>query len=176
MSERLVIGRMVHYVARGSLDGVFAPKCRAAIVTEVPDHLPDTMEPLDGCPNGTDGEWVASLSVFNPTGMHWHQDARRNTDKTGGTWHWPSECDLDEDEAETTLSEFTLNPMDLISEVTANAAPYMGGNGDTGTTVKVTHRPTGLSAQATGHTALGAKAEALRILTSQVEGVSAWRE
>ncbi len=32
-------GRIVHYVARGSADGVFPPACRAAILTEVRSYV-----------------------------------------------------------------------------------------------------------------------------------------
>ena len=173
--ERLTIGRIVHYVARGSADGVFAPKCRAAIVSEVADHLPSSMEPLDGCPNGTDGVWVASLTVLNPTGMHWHEDAKRDSDKVGGTWHWPAECDLDVDEVETDRG-FTLNQMDLRVEVMRNAAPLVSGSQAKPAKVKVTHLPTGLSAEAAGRSALEAKADALRILTDAVETAGAWHE
>ncbi|TQE33061.1 hypothetical protein [Streptomyces ipomoeae] len=67
------IGRIVHYVSRGSADGVFAPACRAALVTAVDD----TGQP--------------ALTVFTPEG-HFshpplpHADA---TEERGGTWHWP---------------------------------------------------------------------------------------
>ena len=32
------VGEIVHYVARGSADGYYPAKCRAAIVAEVPEH------------------------------------------------------------------------------------------------------------------------------------------
>jgi hypothetical protein len=49
------VGRIVHYVSRGSADGKFAPECRAAIVTEVAE----------------DGRTVG-LCVANPAGLFFH--------------------------------------------------------------------------------------------------------
>lgn len=49
------IGRLVHYVARGSADGKFPCACRAAFVTEV---TPDMNVPT-----------VIGLAVLNPTGL-----------------------------------------------------------------------------------------------------------
>ncbi|WP_435058515.1 hypothetical protein [Streptomyces sp. bgisy060] len=72
-TQPLVIGRVVHYVARGSADGRYPSTCRAAIVTAVDDA---------GQP---------SLAVLNPEGLFFakplpHADA---IPLTGGTWHWP---------------------------------------------------------------------------------------
>lgn len=83
------VGRVAHYVARGSADGVYPPICRAATITEVGDH-------------GTVG-----LAVLNPTGMFFHPvaaggcaydegDGRSDAnmcdgnDHTPGSWHWPA--------------------------------------------------------------------------------------
>lgn len=71
------VGRMVHYVARGSADGKFPKVCRSATITEVDDA----------------GQ--VGLMVANPTGLFFHpiadgggcpysEDAQQ-----GGTWHWP---------------------------------------------------------------------------------------
>lgn len=81
------VGRIVHYVARGSADGVFPPACRAAIVTEV--------DPQD------DGG--VGLCVLNPTGQFFNRGVEHDdgdphypsslcTGMThrGGTWHWPA--------------------------------------------------------------------------------------
>lgn len=87
------VGRIVHYVSHGTPpreDGSQAHPsvCRAAIVTEVPEYL--TAEPFDGCPNGTNGLWLASLAVLNPTGMFFNQDCEQDEHvHEGGTWHWP---------------------------------------------------------------------------------------
>ncbi|QXE36983.1 hypothetical protein KQY30_24995 [Streptomyces sp. GMY02] len=87
------VGRIVHYVSHGTPihdDGSQAhpPACRVAIITEVPEYL--TAEPLDGCPNGTQGQWLASLAVLNPTGVLFSQNvAQDENTHTGGTWHWP---------------------------------------------------------------------------------------
>ncbi|MFD6416013.1 hypothetical protein [Streptomyces sp. NPDC060194] len=87
------VGRIVHYVSHGTPpreDGTqaYASRCRAAIVTEVPDYL--TAEPFDGCPNGTQGQWLASLAILNPTGQFFNEHvAQDEAEHTGGTWHWP---------------------------------------------------------------------------------------
>lgn len=71
------VGRVVHYVARGSADGRFPRVCRAAIVTEV-----DADESTIG------------LCAINPTGLFFHPlsdggCAYESNAETGGTWHWP---------------------------------------------------------------------------------------
>lgn len=94
MSEQIPsVGRIVHYVSHGTPireDGTqaFTEKCRAAIITEVPKYL--EAEPLDGCPNGTQGQWIASLAVLNPTGMFFDEGLPQDEEThMGGTWHWP---------------------------------------------------------------------------------------
>lgn len=87
------IGQPIHYVARGSADGVFPPVCRAAWVTEV----------------GQGG--AVGLFVANPLGVFFHplvfgggiphHDGAAWTDGPvascghgtypGGTWHTPEE-------------------------------------------------------------------------------------
>ncbi|MEU8555979.1 hypothetical protein AB0C80_18585 [Streptomyces anthocyanicus] len=87
------VGRIVHYVSHGTPpreDGsqAYPSVCRAAIITEVPKHLEE--EPLDGCPNGTQGQWLASLAVLNPTGSFFNEGVSQDEDThEGGTWHWP---------------------------------------------------------------------------------------
>jgi hypothetical protein len=69
------VGRIVHYVSRGSADGVFTPECRAAIVTDISE----------------DNDRVA-LAVLNPQGMFFDWDlkfADVAEGKVPGTWHWP---------------------------------------------------------------------------------------
>jgi hypothetical protein len=86
------VGRDVHYVARGSADGVYASTCRAAKVTEV----------------GSDGQ--VGLAIFSPDGLLFHPLTKdggvtyfdRNNPPEGvvydgppgclgwpGSWHWP---------------------------------------------------------------------------------------
>lgn len=87
------VGDIVHYVSHGTPvreDGTQAYEslCRAAIITEVPKHL--LAEPFDGCPNGTEDHWIASLAVLNPTGNFFNENVPRGEDAhEGGTWHRP---------------------------------------------------------------------------------------
>ncbi|MFJ1865554.1 hypothetical protein ACIOD1_13065 [Streptomyces sp. NPDC088097] len=81
------VGRIVHYVSYGTPGGEYPSVCRAAVITEVPDHL--TAEPFDGCPNGTEGQWIAGLAVLNPEGFFFNRDAQHSEEQRGGTWHWP---------------------------------------------------------------------------------------
>ena len=75
------IGRMVHYVARGSADGRFPKACRAADITEVAP--------------GENPEGYVGLMVKNPTGLFFHPLEMGGVrydgseDPEGGTWHWP---------------------------------------------------------------------------------------
>ncbi|MCZ0983974.1 hypothetical protein O1L60_45250 [Streptomyces diastatochromogenes] len=75
MSEQpLVIGRIVHYVARGSADGRYPCTCRTAIVTAVTDA---------GLP---------ALAVLSPEGLFFSDPLAHApaAPLTGGTWHWPT--------------------------------------------------------------------------------------
>ena len=84
------VGRIVHYVSYGTPGGEYKSECRAAVITEVPGHLPRSMEPLDGCPNGYEGVWVVGLCALNPTGMFFNRNVRQDEDgHEGGSWHWP---------------------------------------------------------------------------------------
>jgi hypothetical protein len=70
--EGLTVGRMVHYVAYGTPGGEYqAGAHRAAIITEVLDS------------NG-----YCTLTVFNPTGVHWNKSSYDEATKSPGTWHW----------------------------------------------------------------------------------------
>lgn len=60
----------VHYVARGSRDGIYPPVCRAALITEV--HEGNT----------------AAITVFNPTGLFFHPQLDHDEDRAPGSWHW----------------------------------------------------------------------------------------
>ncbi|MFF7837553.1 hypothetical protein ACFZC6_01765 [Streptomyces ossamyceticus] len=86
------VGRIVHYVSYGTPGDEYTSQCRAAVVTEVPEYL--VAEPMDGCPNGTDGEWIASLAVLNPTGAFFNENVPQDENEhSGGTWHWPERTD-----------------------------------------------------------------------------------
>ena len=88
------VGRVVHYVSYGTPGGEYKSECRAAVITEVPGHLPRSMEPLDGCPNGYEDVWVVDLCALNPTGMFFNRGVLQDEDgKSGGTWHWPERVD-----------------------------------------------------------------------------------
>jgi len=94
---RPFVGETVHYVSHGTPvrdDGTqaFTPQCRAAIIAAVPKYLLE--EPMDGCPNGTDGEWLADLAVFNPTGLFFQQNLKldQHLPGDGGTWHYQEDC------------------------------------------------------------------------------------
>ncbi|MFJ5532478.1 hypothetical protein [Streptomyces sp. NPDC093261] len=115
------VGRIVHYVSHGTPGGEYGKECRAAIITAVPKHLPGSMEPLDGCPNGTQDHWVVGLAVLNPTGAFFNTEVRYHdgaeqpgdpgcdaahgspfrycgcgwaeAEHAGGTWHWPERVD-----------------------------------------------------------------------------------
>lgn len=79
------VSRDVHYLARGSADGVFPPACRAATVTEVDEGDPDRV----------------GLCAVNPTGLFFHPlavggctlDERPEGERAPGTWHWPEHVD-----------------------------------------------------------------------------------
>ena len=64
---------------RGSADGVFNPRCVAAIVTQV-----------------WEGDQL-SLAVLNPTGLFFDKDLPHDhrPEAAGGTWHRLSECQHD---------------------------------------------------------------------------------
>lgn len=71
------IGRIVHYVARGSADGHYPKVCRAAIITQVNSSV-----------NGSE---TISLCVLNPEGMFFNTIVFYHDEKEmePGTWHWP---------------------------------------------------------------------------------------
>lgn len=82
------VGRIVHYLSRGSADGALPPACRAAIITEVceidvPVNLP--REQLENIPVEP-----VSLAVLNPAGLFFDEFIEHDADATRpGTWHWP---------------------------------------------------------------------------------------
>lgn len=75
------VGRIVHYVARGSADGVFPSVCRAAVITQVGPRVGlATLGPIGLC-------------VMNPTGLFFHEDVAYSEDNAPGSWHWPERVD-----------------------------------------------------------------------------------
>lgn len=92
--QKPFVGNPVHYVARGSADGVFPPVCRAATITEVPPKTP------------ADANVYLSLAVLNPTGLFFQGDPIRYAGESseegkfpGGTWHYHEDCYRAMDEA-----------------------------------------------------------------------------
>lgn len=71
------VGRIVHYVARGSADGIYPSVCRAALITEV------------GPDQNTGHEGYVGVAVLNPTGLFFHDACDYGESKEPGTWHWP---------------------------------------------------------------------------------------
>lgn len=74
------VGRIVHYVSRGSADGVYPSVDRAAIVTDV--------QSVRDRENPTVDKSLVKLAVFNPEGLYfppmWVEEGTQ-----GGNWHWP---------------------------------------------------------------------------------------
>jgi hypothetical protein len=65
------IGRIVHFVSRGSADGVYPPR-----------HVPLLVVDAE---YGSVSGWA-----FNPNGLRYEQNVEQDEgDMAGGTWHWP---------------------------------------------------------------------------------------
>lgn len=72
MSQTPTIGRIVHYRAHGSPDGLFLPTPRAAIITKI--HADTCVE----------------LCVFSPVGILFTTSFFDDSAEPAcGTWHWP---------------------------------------------------------------------------------------
>lgn len=84
------VGRVVHYVARGSADGRFPPACRAALVTEVTPITGEEAAQAEIESWDEDQRCRVSLAVLNPTGLFFDQGLHQDeANKAGGSWHWP---------------------------------------------------------------------------------------
>lgn len=70
----LAVGRVVHYVTRGSADGEYPPMHVAAIVTWVHD---------------TDQNGYVDLFTMYRTGTRFELNVLHDEAGTPGTWHWP---------------------------------------------------------------------------------------
>lgn len=103
MSDELTICRMVHYRSYGTPGGEYAPRCRAAVVTEVGGWVTVEVKESQGGGDGVTERWLrqqwdpetCSMQVFNPSGTFLNAVPRDSLDEPehlGGTWHWPSEC------------------------------------------------------------------------------------
>lgn len=94
-TTELGIGRIVHYVSRGSADGVFPRACRPAMITQI----------------GVGGN--LGLVIFNPDGLFFHPLSKNGGSPCGqipdpvpmgaqfggpepfetpGSWHWHWGC------------------------------------------------------------------------------------
>lgn len=80
VSKKPSIGRIVHYMSRGSKDGVFEPEIRAAIITGLYKD-PGT----EDNPSGV--TMVVDLCVINPDGMFYNKQVQHGTEP--GQWQWP---------------------------------------------------------------------------------------
>ena len=105
------VGRIVHYVSRGSADGHYPQACRAAIVTAIGGWIVQEVQDLpteDGIQRRLVREYfdpdALALTVENPTGTfkdlyipyhggtasEVHTELCNGRHYLGGTWHWPA--------------------------------------------------------------------------------------
>jgi len=63
------VGRIVHYMTRGSADGVYPPTAFAAIITKVTDYE------------------TVSLVTFGESGLRFEQNVKHGD--SAGQWNWP---------------------------------------------------------------------------------------
>ena len=113
------VGRVAHYVARGSADGVFPPACRAATITEVVHEVTAIRDGTGAIVGSRAGKHTVGLAVLNPTGLFFHPVSAGGADYDpgeplgadradadseglcsprqfeGGSWHWPARVDED---------------------------------------------------------------------------------
>lgn len=84
MDLHIWVGMDAHYMSRGSADGVFAPVCRAAKVTELCSgaHCGKSSYSAD-----------VGLCILNPTGMYFERHVEHDEDyRSPGTWHFLEHC------------------------------------------------------------------------------------
>ncbi len=93
------VGRVVHYAARGSADGVFPVACRAAIVTEVEADVcglavmhPDGLLFAHGIAYNDGAETVGTpdcpVAESHGAPFRYCQCGWSEAKLRGGTWHW----------------------------------------------------------------------------------------
>lgn len=77
MTPKPSVGRIVHYMTRGSADRVYPPVPFASIITQV--HT-------DTC---------VDLVTFGPSGMRFETSVQFDVNHMNqpGTWHWPKRDD-----------------------------------------------------------------------------------
>lgn len=75
------IGTKVHYVARGSLDGVYPPICRLAFITGIRDEF----DPND---DYAPPRITYDLCVLNPEGQFFNRDVKLDPNGKPGTFHF----------------------------------------------------------------------------------------
>lgn len=81
MNPKPTVGRIVHYMSRGSLDGKFPSVPRAAIVTDV------STEATIIDRNGGHIAFGVRLCVLNPEGIFFSDWLEEGTGP--GNWMWP---------------------------------------------------------------------------------------
>lgn len=93
------LGDQVHYAATDRRTGAPLP-CRLAFISEVPKHL--LREPFDGCRNGTEGLWIASIVAVGKTGLVFEEDLDYRhpakpsdilDDDIPTSWHTADDCE-----------------------------------------------------------------------------------
>lgn len=91
------VGRVVHYLSRGSADGVYAPACRAATIVEVGGWITTRDEDTWTDENGTKWREVhqrwsddaCTLKIETPEGEFRNLCAHDPLGQARGAWHWP---------------------------------------------------------------------------------------
>lgn len=92
------VSRIVHYVSYGTPGGEYYSTCRAALVAEVGGWVQDSVEhdPETVHRRTVKEHWdeeMLGLVVTNPTGLFFNRSPHDETEKRGGTWHWPERDD-----------------------------------------------------------------------------------
>lgn len=78
------IGRIVHFVSRGSADGIYPKRHVPMIVVDVEGEFVP----------GESGNISVSGWTFNPGGTRYESFVKEDQSaEVGGTWHWPERED-----------------------------------------------------------------------------------
>lgn len=73
------VGRILHFVSRGSADGAYPPRDTPLIVTDS-YSITDVDDNIHLCVDG----WT-----LNPNGIRYETGAPHNDHGKPGSWHWP---------------------------------------------------------------------------------------